>query len=121
LVVDDEEDMRKLMAELVKEAFAGSEVLTAPNAEQALESLKRHAADVVVSDFRMPGMDGIEFLILVAEHIPPPARILVTAYASSDLAARAKEAGIQAFVGKGEGPEALLAAIRDVLASLRNA
>jgi DNA-binding NarL/FixJ family response regulator len=117
LVVDDEADMRTLMASLLEESFPGATVMTASTPEQGLDCLERHAVDVVVADFRMPHIDGIEFLLMTAASKPAAGRILVTAYGTPQLRERALAAGITAFLAKGDGPEALIAAVREALAS----
>jgi predicted signal transduction protein with EAL and GGDEF domain len=89
------------------------EVTTALGAVMAIEAINSQAPfPVVVSDFNMPGMDGIEFLRWVAEHTPDTASILLTGNAKLDVAIAAVNAGyIFKFLTKPCPPEELLAAI----------
>ncbi|HUR62029.1 MAG TPA: response regulator [Candidatus Thermoplasmatota archaeon] len=115
LIVDDEPDMLLLMRLLVEDAFPGLKVLTASTGHAGLDLLARNSVDVVISDYRMPRMDGLEFLAKAASHVPDSGRILVTAFVDDALADRAVEAGVDAFVPKGNGPERLLGEIKRLL------
>jgi diguanylate cyclase (GGDEF)-like protein len=89
------------------------EVTTALGAAKAIETINAQAPfAVVVSDFNMPGMDGIEFLRWVAEHAPDTANILLTGNAKLDVAIAAVNAGyIFKFLTKPCPPDVLLGAI----------
>ncbi|MEA3274218.1 MAG: LytTR family DNA-binding domain-containing protein [Pseudomonadota bacterium] len=81
LLVDDElparERLRRLLAELDDNYRVVGE---AENGEAALELCNKRAVDLVLLDIRMPGMDGLEAATRMAELVPPPTVILVTAY-----------------------------------------
>jgi two-component system response regulator AlgR len=87
LVVDDEPPARARLKALVTELDAGEIVGEAANGRAALDAVAATAADVVLLDIRMPGMDGLE----VAHHLAglerPPAVIFTTAYDDHALAA----------------------------------
>ncbi|MCX5730882.1 MAG: response regulator, partial [Deltaproteobacteria bacterium] len=68
LVVDDDENVRRSLRRVL--GRTNFTVLEAPEAAAALEILEREPVQVVVSDYRMPGMDGVEFLRLVKERHP---------------------------------------------------
>jgi CheY-like chemotaxis protein len=89
LVVDDEPALLETTAALLSDDY---EVTTAPNGEEALDALRRLPFDVVCTDFRMPGMDGLELLREGLRVQPSFVGILVTAYAerSCDAAAKAE-------------------------------
>lgn len=82
LFVDDEVRVVNLLRVIFREDY---EVLTATSGDDALVLLKNHTVDVIISDQRMPGMVGVEFLKLSREISPNSIRILLTGY--SDLAA----------------------------------
>ena len=90
LIVDDEEPVRRALERLVKR-FDELKVdtKTAENAKAALEELEKQDFDVVLSDFKMPGMDGIEFLTKVKEGYPLASRILITGFADINIAMEA--------------------------------
>ena len=98
LVVDDEQNLRKVLAAtLVREGY---EVQVASDGEEALAALDRDGADVVVTDLVMPKMDGLTLLRrVVAEHPDVPV-IVVTAHGRIDRAVEAMKAGAFDFVAK---------------------
>ncbi len=68
LLVDDEENILRSLRRVLRRGEW--EIETAPNAEEALKLLHSFAPVVVISDFRMPGMNGVEFLTRVKETSP---------------------------------------------------
>ncbi|HEX2066262.1 MAG TPA: response regulator [Candidatus Thermoplasmatota archaeon] len=115
LVVDDEPGMLHLARIFLQEEFPNVRVSTAENAEAGLRVLEEQTVDLVVSDFRMPGMDGLEFLARVTQ-VPAARRILLTALSDPGLHERALGSGIGACVQKSLGPGELLEAVRRALA-----
>ena len=91
LVVDDE----PTITELLKDALSREPniILSAGSAEEALSMLAREQVDVVISDERMPGMLGSEFLAIVRKKYPDTIRMILTGYASLESAIRAINEG----------------------------
>jgi two-component system NtrC family sensor kinase len=81
LVVDDDEHVRRSLRRVLRRASCT--FLEAPEAATALEILAREPVHVVVSDYRMPGMDGVEFLRVVKERYPAIQRVLLTGQADT--------------------------------------
>ncbi len=81
LVVDDDEHVRRALRRVLRRTRC--RVLDAPDAEGALAILEREPVHVVVSDYRMPGMSGVEFLRVVKERWPRIQRVLLTGQADS--------------------------------------
>ncbi|MEO0575485.1 MAG: HD domain-containing phosphohydrolase [Pseudomonadota bacterium] len=79
LFVDDERPILNALKRLLRPT--GHRVHVASSGEDGLAILNENAIDVVVSDMRMPGMDGAEFLAKVAQQKPDTTRILLTGYA----------------------------------------
>jgi DNA-binding NarL/FixJ family response regulator len=75
----------------------------ADSGEAALEVMATINPDVIVMDYKMPGMDGLSCARTIRETRPSQAIILYTAYLDSTLEAQAKEAGIALCIGKVEG------------------
>lgn len=98
LIVDDEQSYRQLLS-LVFEA-EGNKIRTAMNGRQALEMLQAEPADVIISDVKMPDMDGIEMLRAVRETQPDLGVILMTAFASVETAREAFKLGADDFIQK---------------------
>lgn len=118
LIVDDEPNIRTVMR-LTLEAH-GYTVTEASSGEEALEmytsSLK---FNVVLLDERMSGMDGLETLKHLREHDPPAVVIMVTAFASIELAVDAMKLGATDFMRKPMTPDTLRAAVDGALHKAR--
>ena len=98
LIVDDEQSYRQLLS-LVFEP-EGHSVLTAMNGREALEMLEVEQADLIISDVRMPDMDGISLLREARELYPDIGMVLMTAYATVDTARDAFKLGADDFIQK---------------------
>ncbi len=98
LIVDDEQSYRQLLSLVFEEQ--GNDIRTAMNGRQALEMLEAQPADVIISDVKMPDMDGIEMLRAVRETLPDLGVILMTAFASVDTAREAFKLGADDFIQK---------------------
>jgi len=83
LVVDDEESVLSALKRLLLRK--GFEVEIAPGSQEALDTLDRFRPDVVVSDFKMPGMNGAQLLATVAQKLPSARRILLSGCADVPL------------------------------------
>ncbi len=98
LLVDDDEWIRDSLS-LYFEG-EGCRLATVGTAEEAMEEIKRQVYDIIIVDYRLPGMDGIEFLEKVKDSYPDALTLLITAYGSRDLFLKAREIGVQGFVDK---------------------
>src|SRR2546423_1899809 len=81
LIVDDDEHVRRALMRVLKRAHC--RLLEAGDAATALDLLTTEQVQVVVSDYRMPGMSGVEFLRQVKESYPRIQRILLTGQADT--------------------------------------
>lgn len=98
LIVDDEQSYRQLLSLVFEEQ--GNNIRTAMNGRQALEMLDAEPADIIISDVKMPDMDGIEMLRAVRETLPDLGVILMTAFASVETAREAFKLGADDFIQK---------------------
>jgi two-component system, NtrC family, sensor kinase len=116
LLVDDEEAvLRTLKRYLARDGF---EVLMARNADEALDKLRAEgsAPHVVISDYRMPGMDGVAFLKVVKAEWPRVQRVLMTGHA--DIAAieeAVNQSQIYRFLAKPWDETGLSATVRSAV------
>ena len=116
LLVDDEPDILSSMKSLLESSIPHLKVITAPSGRVGLDLLDRERVDVIVSDFKMPGMDGIEFLYQCRKLHPTIPRVMLTAFGSEDLARQAiLEAFVGAFLSKGATPEELVEGVGRLL------
>ncbi len=97
LVVDDEKNTREGLARALRRDY---EVHIAESAQTALAVLAEHHVDVMLSDVRMPGMDGIDLLKGVVSRYPDVVCIMLTAYGSVETAVEAMKQGAADFLTK---------------------
>jgi len=98
LVVDDEKSMRDLLSiTLEKEGY---DVQTAAGGEPAIEMLHRDPVDVVITDLRMPKVDGLQVLRAAKEISPDTTVIVITAVASTETAVEAMKLGAYDYITK---------------------
>ena len=98
LVVEDDDEMRRWVAEVLEEG--GFAVVTAPDALTAVMSLLAHGADVVVTDWKMPGFDGLRLMESMRAIAPRTPVILVTAYAEAGMHEKIRDHGGFGFLEK---------------------
>ena len=103
LVVDDDPVVGKSFNRVLSEK--GYLVVTAQNAHEALKRIREEEYDVVFTDIKMPGMDGIELAERVKARRPWTPVVIVTGYGSTSNEERAKAAGVSAFLRKPLSPE----------------
>jgi len=98
LVVDDERSMRELLSIVLRRD--GYEVLVAEDGAGALDVLGRTRVDVLITDIRMPAMNGVELLREAKRIAPDMISIVMTAFASTDTAVEALRLGAADYVNK---------------------
>ena len=98
LVVDDEPNYLVVLSELLKEE--GFVVFIAGNGEEALKSARETDLDLLITDMRMPGLDGIGLLKAVKEFNPNLPVIMVTAFGEVEMAVAAMKAGAFTYLTK---------------------
>lgn len=98
LVVDDEDNFRSTLRDFL--AAHNHHILEAGNGVQALEVIEKEEVDLVISDMRLPKMDGITFTHKVKERRQDIPVIVMTAYASIESAVEAMKAGASDFITK---------------------
>ncbi|HEX7534346.1 MAG TPA: sigma-54 dependent transcriptional regulator [Syntrophales bacterium] len=99
LVVDDDEGIREFLEIMLTRE--GYDVTTAPDATKALNRCSKEKFDLILTDLRMPKVDGIEFLKAVKEISQEAMVILITAYASPETAVSAMKEGAYDYIEKG--------------------
>jgi two-component system NtrC family response regulator len=113
LVVDDEPNYLIVISELLKEE--NYEVLTAPSGEDGLKVVEETDLDLVLTDMRMPGMGGLEFLKATKNHNKDLPVIMVTAFGEVEKAVVAMKAGAYNYLSKPFNNEELLMNIRKAI------
>jgi PAS domain S-box-containing protein len=105
LHVDDESSMRDLTKTFLERNDEQFRIRTATSAEEGLATLADHPPDCIVSDYNMPGMDGLEFLRTVRKEHPDLPFILLTGRGNEEVASEAISAGVTDYLQKGTGAE----------------
>jgi YesN/AraC family two-component response regulator len=86
LIVDDDEDILDAMQLILKNADQfESEITTVLDSKSAIAEIEKQEYDLVLSDFKMPGMNGIDLLTRVKDKHPKTSRILITGYPSIEV------------------------------------
>src|SRR6185312_2534465 len=98
LIVEDEPRMRRLLEISLGED--GHTVQTVDDAETGLRSLHKDAIDLILTDLKLPGMNGLDFLEQVKELDPSVPVVVMTAYGSVETAVEAMKAGASDYVLK---------------------
>ncbi len=110
LVVDDEEGIRKVLG--ITLADSGYDVLTASSGEEALGIFKSASPQMVLTDIKMPGMDGIELLRRIKEEKPDAEVIMITGHGDLELAIRSLRFEASDFITKPINDDALEVALK---------
>ncbi|MDR3569885.1 MAG: sigma 54-interacting transcriptional regulator [Syntrophobacteraceae bacterium] len=98
LIVDDERNYLLVLEELLSEE--GYQVITAEGARRGLEFIEENDFDVVITDMKMPGMDGIEFMERIKLRLPDIPVIMMTAFGSVEKAVEAMRKGAFDYILK---------------------
>ncbi len=102
LVIDDQATSRQILAQIVKSIDATLQIELFESAPTALDRLAQSPADLILTDYKMPGMNGIEFLerardLPLAQYVPI---IMITSHEQSEIRYRAQELGATDFLNK---------------------
>jgi len=113
MVVDDEEGVRRSLKKVLEKD--GYRIILAENGEEALSIVRSDGRDIetVISDYRMPGMDGLETLIEIGRLNAEITRIMLTGYATMASAIEAVNEGIDGFLTKPFENDELRAKVRE--------
>jgi DNA-binding NtrC family response regulator len=114
LVIDDELDMLMLLRMII-ENNTDYAVETTNNPSEALKLAADRPFDLVISDLKMPGIDGLELFDEMKKIRPEMPVIIITAYGSPDTASEAMRAGIADFITKPFRKDRILFTIQRVL------
>jgi DNA-binding NtrC family response regulator len=117
LCLDDEPAIGLILQDTLERA--GHTAVSAHNVPLALQALKNAAVDLIISDYRMPGLTGLEFLALVRQEGYETPLIMLTGYGSIEHAVAAIKAGAIDYITKPVRPEQLELAVNQALEVVR--
>ena len=98
MVVDDEEQMRVIISRFLN--ALGHEAVSAPNGRDALRKFRDQPFDLVLSDVRMPELNGLQLLKAIKEMNPRVPVVLISGYADIEIVVEALKAGAENFLPK---------------------
>jgi CheY-like chemotaxis protein len=116
LLVDDDTEMLHALKEGFKKYQESFAVLLAEDGLHALEGLKRNIISLVVTDLKMPHMDGFELLAHIMQHYPDIPVIIITGYSTPEMEQLAREGGAVGYIAK---PFLIENLARQILTTLR--
>lgn len=98
LLVDDDEFVRDSLILMFESK--GCRLRVAETAEEALEILSRCCCDILITDYKLPGMDGLDLCRWLERHQPHCLKVLITAYGSRTVEDEASGIGVDAYIEK---------------------
>lgn len=98
LLIDDDEWIRDSLR-LFFEA-EGCQIIALETAEEGLQALHCGSYDIIITDYKLPGMDGLTFLAQIQASHKNAIKILITAYKSQEVVNQAKKIGVQGLIAK---------------------
>jgi DNA-binding NtrC family response regulator len=113
LLIDDDEWIRDAFAMLFESEACHLKVLE--TAEEALAELQRNTYDLIIVDYKLPGLNGLEFLRRLPESSAGAITLLITAYLTSSVVAAAGELQVQGVLEKPFSSEAFFDSLSSVL------
>ena len=117
LVIDDESEIRESLEQLLK--LESYKVDTAATGDEGLKSLESGLFDLVLLDINLPDCNGLDLLQQIKRESPEIGVIMITAYASTQMAFQASKQGAESYVTKPWDNDKLLLEIRNALAKSR--
>ncbi|MGD8256614.1 MAG: response regulator [Desulfobacterales bacterium] len=98
LLIDDDEWIRDSLR-IFFEA-EGCHMLALETAEEGIAAIKNQMFDLIIVDYKLPGLDGLEFLKRIHDTHPDAIKILITAYRDENVVSEAKKVKVQGFIEK---------------------
>ena len=98
LLIDDDEWIRDSLSIFFESE--GCHLKALETAEEGLKALEKQPYDIIIVDYRLPGMDGLDFLRQIKNSYSNAIKIMVTAYGNKELISEAKQIGVQGFLEK---------------------
>src|SRR5262245_66123901 len=100
VLADDEPDVRRILCRLLAFVVEGYDLVAVGTGDDALAAVAARSVPLLITDYNMPGMNGVELTQRVKATSSTTTVVLITAYASAELERRSKAAGADYFVSK---------------------
>jgi len=120
LIVDDDPALLEALPEAVRLRIGPIHVDTCDSADRAVERIEASDYDAIVTDIKMPGMDGLALLSVIRQLRPATPTLLITGHGEGDLALRAIEGGAYEYFAKPIDRDLFTASLERALQSRRD-
>lgn len=100
LIVDDEANQRLMLEQALRALAADWSISTAASGQEALAVMEQQVPDLIITDYHMPAMNGLELIARVRSHDLRSRIILITAYSSPELNAAVQRLGVDHYLTK---------------------
>src|SRR3989441_1220146 len=112
MIIDDDPDLLQALPEALRLRMSGITVDTADSAAAALDRIATHDYDAIVTDIKMPGMDGLALLAEIRRHRPETPTLMITGHCENDLVVHALRGGAYDFIQKPIDRDYFVASLR---------
>jgi two-component system sensor histidine kinase/response regulator len=120
LIVDDDLALLEALPEAVRLRIVDIVVDTCDSAVAAVERIEARDYDAIVTDIKMPGMDGLALLSMIRERRPATPTLLITGHGEGDLGQRAMEGGAFEYISKPIDRDLFMASLERAIHSRTN-
>lgn len=115
VVVEDDPDVLRVLQRLLSMLYRDYQVISASNGAEALAYVADHEVPLVITDYTMPEMSGLDLAAAVKAQTPATKVVLITAYATPEVERTARQAGIDYFLPKPFSLDQVEAIVREML------
>lgn len=119
LIVDDHPNTASMLARVLNRFETPVEVITASGGDEAIQSIGERHVDILITDFMMPGVNGLELIERMKGERKPAYTILITAYDTPGLAITARKLHVQSYLVKPVQPEKIRSIVEKAVKDLR--
>ncbi len=115
LIIDDDERVLRFLEQGLADLGDGYRIVALSSPEKALEHIKSNSPDLVISDLKMPNIDGLQLLQVIQKHHSKTRLVLMTAYGTDEVKEAARKIGVYRFITKPFRNENLINIARSAL------
>ena len=115
ILVEDEPDILIILHRLMRDLTGGYDIVTVHGGAEALGQIALRPVPLVITDYNMPGMNGLQLAEKIKEAAPDTRVVMITAYATPELEKRAREQRVDYYLPKPFPLDRLEQIVKDVL------
>ncbi len=117
LIVEDEKTVADFMKQTIKRSYPNTRIVHVPTGTKGLKLLQQQSFDLLITDFRLPGLSGLSLIEQIRENNPQLLIVLATAYAPPDIESRMRDLNINAYLQKPFTVEKLVVCLSSLIPS----